>query len=129
MNSVQIDFTKSGWRQFAVLNHGLGRRFIKGFILRRELSAYIAAHYESGKLLDPVCQEVRYEAGVYLLLKQVGHTWYVTDIWMAEEPVAYTPLLFWVRVKRGWRTILRQIVAGWRALYREVERPPLSINQ
>lgn len=129
MNSVQIDFTKSGWRQFAKLNRNLGARFIKGFILRRELSAYIAAHYESGKLLDPVCQEVRYEAGMYLLLKQVGHTWYVTDIWMAEESVAYTPLLFWVRIKRGWCTILRQIVAGWRARHCEAERLPLSASR
>ena len=111
-----VDFTKSGWKHFSALNRTLGARFIKGFILRRELAAYIGAHYESGNSLDPVCQEVRYEDGVYLLLKQIGSTWYVTDIWMAEEPTAFAPMLFWVRVKRGWNTILHQIVIGWRNL-------------
>lgn len=111
-----VDFTKSGWKQFSALNRALGTRFVKGFILRRELAEYIGAHYESGNNLDPVCQEVRYEDGVYLLLKQIGSTWYVTDIWATEEPTAFAPMLFWVRVKRGWQTILRQIVIGWRNL-------------
>jgi len=111
-----VDFTRSGWKQFSQLNRALGARFIKGFILRRELAAYIGAHYESGNNLDPVCQEVRYEEGVYLLLKQIGTTWYVTDIWCDAEPTAYAPMLFWVQIKQGWRTLLRQIVIGWRNL-------------
>ena len=126
MNSMQIDFTKSGWRQFAKLNRSLGVRFIKGFILRRELAAYIAAHYESGNYLDPVCQEVRYEGGVYLLLQQRGSIWYITDIWDTEEPVGFKPILFWKRVKRGCREILRQIVIGWRDLTKKWEGEVVS---
>ena len=113
---LNVDFTRSGWKQFSKLNRALGARFIKGFILRRELAAYIGAHYESGNNLDPVCQEVRYEEGVYLLLKQIGTTWYVTDIWCDAEPTAYAPMFFWVQIKQGWHTLLRQIVIGWRNL-------------
>ena len=37
-NNVRINFTRSGWRQFGRMNHGLDARFIKGYILRRELA-------------------------------------------------------------------------------------------
>ena len=111
-----VDFTKSGWKQFVTLNRNLGARFIKGFILRRELATYIGAHYESNHNLDPVCQEIRYEDGVYLLLKQIGNTWYITDIWCDEEPVGFAPILFWQRIKRGCSYLLTQIVIGWQTL-------------
>lgn len=121
---IHVEFTKSGWKQFAHLNRRLGARFIKGFLLRRELSAFIAAHYESGRHLDPVCQEVRYEDGVYLLLKQVGSVWYVTDIWLTEEPADFAPILFWTRIKRGCSYILRQIVIGWQTMICTVRKEP-----
>ena len=35
---AQVDFTRSGWRQFAKLNRRLGARFIRGFVLRFELA-------------------------------------------------------------------------------------------
>ena len=73
------------------------------------------AHYEAA-ITRSGLSGVRYEDGVYLLLKQIGSTWYVTDIWATEEPTAFAPMLFWVRVKRGWQIILRQIVIGWRNL-------------
>ena len=66
---AQVDFTRSGWRQFIGLNRNLGARFIRGFILRYELAAYLAAHEAAGAELDEGCQEVCYENGVYLLLR------------------------------------------------------------
>ncbi len=62
--AAQVDFTRSGWRQFARLNRRLGARFIRGFILRHELGLYLAAHEAAGMELDEGCQEVRYEDGV-----------------------------------------------------------------
>ena len=41
---AQVDFTRSGWRQFFRLNRSLGARFIRGFVLRYELAAYLTAH-------------------------------------------------------------------------------------
>ena len=111
-----VEFSKTGWKQFAAMNRCLGSRFIKGFILRRELSEYIGAHYESGNLLDPYCQELRYEDGVYLILQQIGSTWYVTDIWTTAETVAFKPVFFWKRVKFGWREFAVRVMIGWRSI-------------
>ena len=38
---AQVDFTRSGWRQFFRLNRSLGARFLRGFVLRYELAAYL----------------------------------------------------------------------------------------
>ena len=62
---VQVEFTRTGWRQFTRLNRSLGARFIRAFILRYELAAYLAEHEAAGVHLDTECQEVRYVDGVY----------------------------------------------------------------
>ena len=114
--AAQVDFTRSGWRQFARLNRGLGARFIRGFILRHELGLYLAAHEAAGMKLDEGCQEVRYEDGVYLLLKKMQGVWYITDVFVAEEAVAYEPMFFWRQIKCGASFILAHVLTGWRAL-------------
>ena len=38
--TVPIDFTKHGWRQFAKLNTSLGTRYIRAFILKRDVAEY-----------------------------------------------------------------------------------------
>ena len=45
---AQVDFTRSGWRQFAKLNRRLGARFIRGFVLRYELGTYLTAYETAG---------------------------------------------------------------------------------
>ena len=92
--AAQVDFTRSGWQQFAKLNRKLGARFIRGFILRHELAAYLTAHEAAGTPLDEGCQEVRYEDGVYLLLKKMQGVWYITDVFVTEATVAYEPMFF-----------------------------------
>lgn len=114
--AAQVDFTRSGWRQFARLNRRLGMRFIRGFILRHELGLYLAAHEAAGVELDEGSQEVRYEDGVYLLLKKIQGVWYITDVFVAEEAVAYEPVFFWRQIKRGASFILAHVLTGWRAL-------------
>ena len=89
---AQVDFTRSGWRQFFRLNRSLGARFLRGFILRYELAAYLTAHEAAGAELDEGCQEVCYENGVYLLLRKMQGVWYITDVFAAEETVAYEPV-------------------------------------
>ena len=51
--AAQVDFTRSGWQQFAKLNRKLGARFLRGFVLRYELAAYLTAHEAAGTELDP----------------------------------------------------------------------------
>ena len=87
---AQVDFTRSGWRQFMRLNRSLGARFLRGFVLRYELAAYLTAHEAADVELDEGCQEICYENGVYLLLRKMQGVWYITDIFAAEETVGYT---------------------------------------
>ena len=113
---TQVDFTRSGWRQFFRLNRSLGARFLRGFVLRYELAAYLAAHEAAGAELDEGCQEVCYENGVYLLLRKMQGVWYITDVFAAEETVVYEPVFFWKQIKRGVNLILAHVLSGWRQL-------------
>ena len=114
--AVPIDFTRQGWRQFSRLNNAIGARYIRAFILKRELAEYIAAHEAAGVRLDGECQELRYDGKVALLLKKVHGTWYITDVIRTEETAAYEPVYFWTRVKRGCNEVLARMLAGWRNL-------------
>ena len=121
---AQVDFTRSGWRQFIGLNRILGARFIRGFILRYELAAYLTAHEAAGAELDEGCQEVCYENGVYLLLRRMQGVWYITDIWADDDAIAFEPVWIWQQIKRGADYILAHILSGWRQL---TERMAASI--
>ena len=114
--AAQVDFTRSGWQQFMRLNRSLGARFLRGFVLRYELAAYLTVHEAAGVELDEGCQEVCYENGVYLLLRKMQGVWYITDIFAAEETVAYEPAFFWKQIKHGASFILAHVLTGWRAL-------------
>lgn len=117
--SIRINFTRSGWRQFVKLNRSLGTRFIQAFILRRELAFYIASYEAAGKGLDTICQEVRYDDGVYLLLMRVQGTWLITDVvHMKRAPVyAYAPVYTLRRVQHGFNTVITAFFYGWRSFF------------
>ena len=115
---AQVEFTRSGWRQLARLNRSLGARLIRAFVLRHELSVYLAEHEASGVHLDTECQEVRYVDGVYLLLRRSQGIWYITDVFAAEEGDGYEPMYFWQRVRRGAGCVLIRLLIGWRQLTR-----------
>ena len=117
---IRIDFTRGGWRQFARVNHTLGARFIKAFVLRHEVASYIAAHEDVGIQFDTLCQEIRYDDGVYLLLKRVQGEWLITDVCVDEsetgsskEKHTFFPILIWRRVRNGVRAVLTQMLCGW----------------
>ena len=114
--AAQVDFTRSGWQQFMRLNRSLGARFLRGFVLRYELAAYLTAHEAAGAELDEGCQEVCYENGVYLLLRKMQGVWYITDVFAAEEAVTYEPVFFWKQIKHGVNLILAHALSGWRHL-------------
>ena len=119
---AQVDFTRSGWRQFAKLNRRLGARFIRGFVLRYELGTYLTAYETAGMELDESCQEVRYDHGVYVLLRRTRGEWYITDVFAAEEALAYEPVFFWKRIKHGVDLILAHVLIGWQALTQRMVR-------
>ena len=115
-----VRFTRPGWKQFTRLNRALGARFIRAFVLQSELAAYLAEHEANGVQLDTECQEVRYEDGVYLLLRKMQGVWYIIDAFAAEEAVAYEPVYVWQRIRRGAEYVLARLLTGWRRLSRRM---------
>ena len=122
LRTAHVDFTRSGWRQYMKLNRSLDARFIRGFVLRYELGVYLAAHEDAGAPLDEGCLEVRYEDGVYLLLRRMQGVWYITDVFVAEEAVAYEPVFFWKQIRRGVNLVLAHVLTGWRSLTQRMVR-------
>lgn len=114
--STQVEFTRSGWREFAAINRSLGARFIRGYVFRWEVAAYITAHEEAGIQLDTACQEIHYDCGIYMLLMKCQGVWYITEIWSTEAPDHFVPVYLWQRVKRGWREFIAKVLVGWRIL-------------
>lgn len=115
-----VDFSRTGWQQFSKLNRKLGKRFLQAFVLCRELAEYLAAHEAAGVHLDTECQEVRYEDGVYLLLRRTQGVWYITDVFAAEPVTAFEPMYIWKQVKRGASYFMMQILSCWCAFTRKV---------
>ena len=111
-----ISFTRSAWRQFADLNRGLSTRFIRAFVLRCEVAAYIEAHEEQGIHLDHDCQEIHYDSGLYMLLMKRDGVWYITEIWTTNAPGRFVPVYLWQRIKRGLSEWPAKVIVGWRAL-------------
>lgn len=111
-----IDFTKTGWRQFARLNRNLGSQFIRAFILKRELAAYISAHEARGIQFDMECLELRYDDGVCLTLKKIQGTWYITGVFASEPAIGFAPVFFWQQIKRGCNLLLAHVLIGWRVI-------------
>lgn len=109
-----IDFTKTGWRQFAKLNSNLGARFIRAFIVKRELADYIYAHEAKSIQLDMECQEIRYDDGIHLLIKKIQGVWYITGVVATEEAIGFAPIFFWQRIKEGLNDLLAHVLIGWR---------------
>ena len=111
---MSIEFTRFGWKQLTRLNRCLRTGQIFPLILKRELSDYIASVEASGKELDMTCQELRYEGGVYVLLRRTQGVWFVADVFAVDAPVAFSPQYFWQRVRRGLRDLLIHVLIGWR---------------
>ena len=125
-NFVSIDFAKRGWRQFARLNRSLGKRYIRAFILKRDLAEYIAAHEAAGVKLDTECQELRYDNDICLLLRKEQGQWLITDIFRTQEAAAFAPVYFWTRVRRGCDLLLARVFIGWRCLTKAVAERRVS---
>ena len=88
-------------------------RYIRAFILKRELKQYIAAHEAAGVHLDTQCQEVCYDSGIYLLLRRTQGTWYITDIVLMDAAAGFVPVFTWERVRRGVSGALRRVLLCW----------------
>ncbi len=125
---AQVELTESGMRQLLKAAHTLG---VKPVVLMQslchELSTYLAAHEAAGVELDTKCQEVRYDDGVYLLLRRTQGVWYITDVFLTESPEAFVPVYTVKTILRGIFSVLTLVFTGWRALISEAERKAVVI--
>lgn len=118
---MTVTFSRNGWKQLERLNRFLETRYLKAFVLQRELIEFLRAHDGGTRRLDTICQELHYENGVYLLLRRTGGDWIITDIWYDGEPAAFEPIFIWRCVRRGCKRLLERTLACWRGT-------PLAIN-
>ena len=109
-----IDFTRSGWRSFEKVNCALGAHFIRPFMLRAELAEYIAAHEQRGHHFDTDGVDIRYDGGVYVVLRKMQGVWYIVDAYLTDTPVEFKPIYFWQRIQRGVSSLLARLIIGWR---------------
>ncbi len=113
---VIIDFTRAGWRSFEKVNRALGAHYIRPFVLRNELAAYIAAHEAQGVFFDTEGEELRYDGGVYVVIRKMQGIWYIIDAYMTEPLAEFEPIYFWQRIRRGINYVLAKLVIGWRVI-------------
>ena len=50
--------------------------------------------------------------------RQVQGTWLITDVFMTGEVIAFAPIFFWKRIRRGISDTLTKLLIGWRCLTR-----------
>ena len=117
-----IDFTRSGWRSFEKVNRALGAHFIRPFMMRAELAEYIAAHEQRGHHFDTDGVDIRYDGGVYVVLRKMQGIWYIVDAYLTDTPVEFKPIYFWQRIQRGVSSLLTRLIIGWRVTRTEVLR-------
>ncbi len=128
-----IQFTRSGWKQFCKVNRSLvggvlpGIRFIRAFVLKNELSAYLTAHEAAGIHMDTDCQEVRYDDGIYLLLRKMQGEWYITDVILAEAPDIFLPIYTVRNVLRGFMSVIALVFTGWRHQVGKTEKKAVIV--
>ena len=113
-NRVITDFTRAGWRSFENVNKALSAHYIRPFVLRNELAAYIAAHEARGVFFDTEGTDIRYDGGVYVVIRKTQGVWYIIDAYMTETPAEFEPIYFWQRIRRGINYVLAKLVIGWR---------------
>lgn len=109
-----VQFTRSGWKQFCQANRSLGARFIRAFVLKHELSVYLLAHEAAGIRMDTDCQEIRYDDGVYLLLRKMQGEWYITDVILSSAPDTFLPVYTVRNILRGFMSVIALVFTGWR---------------
>ena len=125
-NNAIVNITHNAGKQMKKINAALRKNspatpLLFKSVLRTELSDYITQHEAAGAALDENCLEVRYEDGIYVLLRKMQGEWYVTDIVadkdiLNADTVAYKPVYVWQKLKQGLDYAIAHILVGWRQI-------------
>lgn len=125
--SCGIQFTRSGWKQFCRVNRSLGARYIRAFVLKHELAAYLLAHEAADIHMDTECQEIRYDDGIYLLLRKMQGEWYITDVILADGPDTFLPVYTVRNILRGFMSVISLVFTGWRAQFGKTDKKAVIV--
>ena len=118
---VSIEFTKGGWKQLLQHNPSPISAIIQSINIKADLALYITAHEEKGIHLDTECLEIRYQSGMFLIMRKEHGVWYVTDVIITAEDTGFVPVYFWTRVKRGCNVLAARVLICWRRLTRRMQ--------
>ena len=113
---VGVEFTRDGWQQLLRLNPSIISAFIRSINIRADLALYITAHEQKGVFMDTECQEIRYQSGLFLIIRKEHGVWYITDVFTAGEDVGFEPVYFWKLIKRGFKLVAARVLICWRRL-------------
>jgi len=64
--------------------------------------------------MDTDCQEIRYDDGVYLLLRKMQGEWYITDVILSSAPDTFLPVYTVRNILRGFMSVIALVFTGWR---------------
>ena len=67
---VNIEFTKDGWKQLLQQNTSPVSAFIQSINIKADLALYIVAHEDKGIFMDTECQAIRYQSGLFLIIRE-----------------------------------------------------------
>ena len=113
---VNIEFTKDGWKQLLQQNTSPVSAFIQSINIKADLALYIAAHEDKGIFMDTECQAIRYQSGLFLIIRKEHGVWYITDVFTTGEDAGFVPVYFWTRIKRGCKLLASRALSCWRLL-------------
>ena len=113
---VNIEFTKDGWKQLLQQNTSPVFAFIQSINIKADLALYITAHEDKGIFMDTECQAIRYQSGLFLIIRKEHGVWYITDVFTTSEDAGFEPVYFWTRIKRGCNVLAARVLICWRRL-------------
>ena len=118
---VRVEFTRAAWQQLLRLHPSPISAFIQTVNIKADLGLYITSYEEHGIHLDSECQEVRYQSGMFLIIRKEHGVWYIMDVFMTSEDAGFEPVFFWTRVKRGCDVMAARMLICWRRLMKRTQ--------
>jgi len=119
--SVRVEFSKGGWQQLLRLHPSPASAFLQAVNIKADLALYIASYEERGIHLDSDCQEVRYQSGMFLIIRKEHGVWYITEVYTTDGDIGFEPVFMWIRIKRGCNVLVARVLICWRRLTRQMQ--------
>ena len=125
---VRVEFTKEGWQQLLRLYRTPIAAFIQTVNIRADLGVYITSYEEHGIHLDTECKEVRYQPGMFFIMRKEHGVWYITDVITTDEGAGFAPVYFWTFIRRGCNMLAARVLICWRRLTKRTRETESTVS-